>query len=831
MLVDSLARRLAPGRPVTILLCSPGLPEVQPREGIEIVQVVIDELDFMARSRAAGEALARIARPGDRVEFQDFEGLGYFAFANRSGLGLERVVMTVRFHGPFGLLAEGMDTAQDDWDIPIAMEREVFGMADQVLIPVAGHRETLIERYGVEPERIVVAPPPVDPLPRIASRAGDRPTFAVVGRLAEVKGSQDIVAAALDLLEEGLDVGLRFVGGDGWSPTTGTTMSERLRSMIPDQHASAFEFREPVDRSRLPEVLEDVTAVVVPSRFESFCLAAHEARSMGLPVIVVDLPAFRGVLDPGTGALVVEPSVAGLAAGMRRLATDPDLVAELASAPTPILDDPMLPYLEDPEPRHPRSQAGLATAATQRLEALLASKEPRPPLLRRILQSLPEPVTAVLRRAPRSIKDRVKSASGWDEDETWRYRREAELARQDRLAAVTRRIRAGEFPDVPDPDVTVVIPVHDDVDYLDETLASIYEQTHTSWEVVVVDDGSSDPKAVAYLDSLRRRPRLRLVRQENRGLPAARNAGMKIARGRFFVPLDADDQLEPEFMAHMLAALESRPDAAYAHCYARLHHDVDAVWVTRPFNPYWQLLGNGVVGCVLLRREAWEQVGGYDETMTLGNEDWEMWLRLMANGWDQVHVREVLFKYRKHGISMSVRTEARFEEGRRMVRDRHPELYSQESMRRSKTVWYPLITIVSDSAPPGDPDVEVVGAEEDLETTWGKFVVDLRGIEPIPLGTILEMAALLEADPGARIVSNRGSPPITMIRRWALHDPDSGHESALIHGSDLPGPETSLHGFVPRAGWSVPGEIEEPNIPVQRQPPEEAGLIPDVTKW
>src|SRR5690606_40358180 len=133
----------------------------------------------------------------------------------------------------------------------------------------------------------------------------------------------------------------------------------------------------------------------------------------------------------------------------------------------------------------------------------------------------------------------------------------------------------------------------------------------------------------------------------------------------------------------------------------------------------------------------WEQVGGYDETMTLGNEDWEMWLRLMANGWDQVHVREVLFKYRKHGISMSVRTEARFEEGRRMVRDRHPELYSQESMRRSKTVWYPLITIVSDFAPPVDPDVEVVGAEGDRGTAWGKFVVDRRCIDSLVLSTTL----------------------------------------------------------------------------------------------
>src|SRR5690606_38104701 len=106
--------------------------------------------------------------------------------------------------------------------------------------------------------------------------------------------------------------------------------------------------------------------------------------------------------------------------------------------------------------------------------------------------------------------------------------------------------------------------------------------------------------------------------------------------------LDSDDEVEPTYLEEMIAALEANPRAAYAHCYARLYQDIDAIWITRPFNPYWQLLGNGVIGCVLLRRDAYEQVGGYDESMTLGNEDWEMWLRLMEAGWDQVLVPRVL---------------------------------------------------------------------------------------------------------------------------------------------------------------------------------------------
>lgn len=829
VLVDALARRLKHIRPVTVVLCASDVNETMPREGVDVVTVSPTGDGFMERSRVIAEAVASVARPGDRVEFQDFEGLAFHALGHRAELGLESVSFTVRFHGPYDLLAEAMDTRQDDWAVPIAMEREAYGMADLVLVPVPGHRETVIDRYGVDPERVVVAPPPVGPLPRI-ERHPHRPVFAVIGRLAEVKGSPDMVAAALRLLDQGVDLRVRFVGGDGWSPTTGTTMSARLEAMIPERHRPAFEFLGPVDRPRLREVLGDVTAVVVPSRFESFCLAAHEARSMGLPVVVTDLAAFRGLLDEDTGALVVAPSVHGIAEGIQRLVTDPDIGARLASAPVPDPGDPVEPYRADPAPRHPRAQAGLATAATDRLARLIAPRSPEAPGLRRFLLTAPDRVHNLLWRMPRFVRHRLTDLTGWEKDEYWVYSRRDALARKKRLDRVRERIQAGEFPESEHPDVTVVIPVFNDVGFLEETLASVYEQTHPSWEIVLVDDGSTDRVAMRYLDRLSR-PRLRVIRQANRGLPAARNAGMKVARGRYFVPLDADDQLMPDFVQRMLAALESRPDAGYAHCYARLHHDIDAVWMTRPFNPYWQLLGNGVVGCVLLRGEAWEEVGGYDETMTLGNEDWEMWLRLQSHGWGQVQVPAVLFKYRKHGISMSVRTEARFEEGRRMVVARHPELYDPVEMRRLKRQWYPLITAVTDEPSSPDAEVEAVPDLDDLADTWGKYVVDIRGIEPFPLETLLRMAELLEETPKARAAVTKGNPPLVMVRRWALHDPGSGHVGEVVCESDLTGRGTGLPDHVPRAGWSVPPEIVEPDVPVQRQPPEEDGWIPDVSEW
>ncbi|MGB7860750.1 MAG: glycosyltransferase family A protein, partial [Acidimicrobiia bacterium] len=306
-------------------------------------------------------------------------------------------------------------------------------------------------------------------------------------------------------------------------------------------------------------------------------------------------------------------------------------------------------------------------------------------------------------------------------------------------------------------------------------------------------------------------------------------AGVALSRGRYIIPLDSDDELAPSFMATMLQALESKPAAAFAHCYARLFHDIDAIWITRPFNPYWQLLGNGIVGCVVIRRAAFDAVRGYDETMTLGNEDWELWVRLHAQGWDQVQVGEVLFKYRKHGISMSVETEGRFELGRRQIRDRHPNLFATKSLRSLKATHYPLITVVSKTFSTSDPEIEVVPTDTDLSTTWGKYVTLASDGQALASQDLISMADLLETHPRIRSVQVPGVNPVHMVRRWNLHDPDAPATRDVDMGGN-PIESTSDLELCPRSGWSLPEGLE-PNVDVQRQPPEEAGRLPEPANW
>jgi hypothetical protein len=105
VLVDTLARLLSPTREVEIVLATTEPAEPDPGRGIEVHRVEIPATGFRERSRALSDALAAIARPGDRIEIQDFEGIAFDTLLRRHELDLTRCLVTVRFHGPYDLLA------------------------------------------------------------------------------------------------------------------------------------------------------------------------------------------------------------------------------------------------------------------------------------------------------------------------------------------------------------------------------------------------------------------------------------------------------------------------------------------------------------------------------------------------------------------------------------------------------------------------------------------------------------------------------------------------------------------------------------------------------
>jgi glycosyltransferase involved in cell wall biosynthesis len=182
--------------------------------------------------------------------------------------------------------------------------------------------------------------------------------------------------------------------------------------------------------------------------------------------------------------------------------------------------------------------------------------------------------------------------------------------------------------------IGIITPAFQVAPYIGAAIASVLEQTHTDWSMVVVDDGSTD----ATPDQVLRwqHPRLRLIRQRHAGVSAARNQGMAAVEADALLFLDADDWLAPDALAVLAAALEAAPwAAAAAGCWARMRPGT-APTVHRP--PAGDLLTRLLIrnrfangGHLLLRHEAVEAAGRFRTDLCYG-EDWEYWVRIALLG-------------------------------------------------------------------------------------------------------------------------------------------------------------------------------------------------------
>lgn len=212
------------------------------------------------------------------------------------------------------------------------------------------------------------------------------------------------------------------------------------------------------------------------------------------------------------------------------------------------------------------------------------------------------------------------------------------------------------------PLVTLIIPCYNQARFLGDALDSALAQDYDSLEIVVVNDGSTDDFAErirAYQTS----PQLKIITQENRGLPAARNRGIAEARGEYFKFLDADDWLAPTVISKQVAAFGQDPALGFVYCdltrvdaQGKPVDDYSVAAARRVLNG--DILASLLVGgyftpqTALVPRTVIEQVGLFDETLG-GTADTELWMRIVCEGYAAYFVPEKLVYYRLHEANMS----------------------------------------------------------------------------------------------------------------------------------------------------------------------------------
>jgi glycosyltransferase involved in cell wall biosynthesis len=247
---------------------------------------------------------------------------------------------------------------------------------------------------------------------------------------------------------------------------------------------------------------------------------------------------------------------------------------------------------------------------------------------------------------------------------------------------------------LPDDLVSIIIPAYNPTGFLLEAIASAAGQTHPHTEIVLVNDGSDNPESLTILEQCARLVGTYLE-QPNRGLGAARNAGFGAAHGDYMAPLDADDLLDPAYVAECLSALRDS-DAAFA--YTDFQVFGTQAFQERPgeYNLYRLLDRNYLTYAALIRKQDWENSGGYDQSLKcFGYEDWEFWLRLGERGRFGRYVPKSLFRYRKHGMSLYDAAAARHQEFVAYIQSLHPGLYEYENRARLKARWSPAVSIIA----------------------------------------------------------------------------------------------------------------------------------------
>jgi glycosyltransferase involved in cell wall biosynthesis len=234
--------------------------------------------------------------------------------------------------------------------------------------------------------------------------------------------------------------------------------------------------------------------------------------------------------------------------------------------------------------------------------------------------------------------------------------------------------------------VSVVIPCYNHGKYIGEAINSIFNGEYSHWEIIIVDDGSSDAHTREVLSILGQQSNVKIVSQPNGGPAQARNTGIAQANGEYLFFLDADNLVMPTYITEAAEVLATQPAVGVVYADALLIGEKNERWASATDGNIWKSLAfdherlmgwNFIDNCTLVRKCTIDQVGGYEPDRTIqGWEDWELWLKIAKTDWRFHYLEKPMFYYRTLPDSMSSKT---VECNKRItmlnfMMDRHPDL-------------------------------------------------------------------------------------------------------------------------------------------------------------
>ncbi|MCC6396857.1 MAG: glycosyltransferase [Bacteroidetes bacterium] len=583
-----------------------------------------------------------------------------------------RLLPYLRSQFPDVLLLDYCHMEEEGWDHG-GYPRFAVQMQEllDVNIVSSSYLKTWETRRGGDPARIEVCTTNVDTgewhpdeETRVREReamriSGSLPVILYPGRIVAQKQPQ-VFLQTVRLLRQGGAQFRAIVAGDG--PEL-EFMKQTAREWRLEE---AVSFLGAVPNERIKELMMMADVLFLPSKWEGISLTIYEAMAAGLAVVGAAVGGQAELVTEGSGILIQpstpEAEAETYAKELRRLLDDPAYRSRLQHEARARVEqhfsltamgdrlEEILRHARDLQRTHPRPAVAPGLARSTAVEALAAYRN-RPQrwwyaglvdAAQILIRHIGEEVDAGLHDTALVQLRTLRAMFVRAEDHERVKHVDAHIERVAALAAKAK-----------DPEdhilVSVVIPCYNQAQFLREAIESVARQTETRWEVIVVNDGSPDDTSPVVEQYRREHPELalRLIEQENRGLPAARNAGCAVARGEYLLPLDADDRIAPTFMARCLREFGAHADIGFVYSHIRRFGEVNEVFALPPFDAETIVhKDNSVAVCALMRKKMWEEVGGYNETMTEGYEDWDFWVGCIEKGWKGVRVPEPLFEYR-----------------------------------------------------------------------------------------------------------------------------------------------------------------------------------------
>jgi glycosyltransferase involved in cell wall biosynthesis len=232
---------------------------------------------------------------------------------------------------------------------------------------------------------------------------------------------------------------------------------------------------------------------------------------------------------------------------------------------------------------------------------------------------------------------------------------------------------------VKSPKVSIIIPCYNYGRFIRETISSVEKCDSSLYELIIVNDGSTDEYTQQVLKELEEEGYY-IIHQPNSGVASARNTGIAASSGKYILPLDADDEIHSSYLPFAIDILEKNSGVGVVYGRAEFFGSMEGEWRLPKFDLDKLLISNIVYVSAVYRKDIWVECEGYDINRLIDNwEDWDFWISTAKRGWKFIQLDEVIFRYRIHDSSKISDYRNRFipEKVESYIMGKHAEFYKE----------------------------------------------------------------------------------------------------------------------------------------------------------